>query len=78
MYRGTRLPGLQNRYLCGDFCSGAISSRKGTPAGRAADVRRERAKIPQLTHIGADANGEPVFASADGSIYRATRPARPR
>ncbi len=27
--------------------------------------------MPQLTHIGGEADGELVFASANGSIYRA-------
>jgi glucose/arabinose dehydrogenase len=74
LYRGAALPELQGRYLYGDFCSGALWSLKPTPTGRATDVRRERAMVPQLTHIGPDAEGEPVFASADGSLYRATRP----
>jgi glucose/arabinose dehydrogenase len=78
VYRGTALPALQGRYLYGDFCSGALWSLKGTPDGRATDVRRERAAVPQLTHIGANADGEPVFASAAGAIYRAVSPARRR
>jgi glucose/arabinose dehydrogenase len=73
-YQGTRLPRLRGRYLYGDFCSGVLWSLKPEPAGRAGDVRRERAAVPQLTHIGADANGEPVFASAGGAIYRALPP----
>jgi glucose/arabinose dehydrogenase len=71
VYRGTALPGLQGRYLYGDFCLGALWSLKGTPAGRATDVRREAAQVPQVTHIGPDADGEPVLAAADGAIYRA-------
>jgi glucose/arabinose dehydrogenase len=74
VYRGTALPRLQGRYLYGDFCSGALWSLRGTPKGRAADVRRERATVPQLTHIGPDAAGEPLFASAAGAIYRAVAP----
>jgi glucose/arabinose dehydrogenase len=74
VYRGTELPRLQGRYLYGDFCSGALWSLRATPEGRAKDVRRERATIPQLTHIGPDADGEPVFASAAGAIYRAVPP----
>ena len=74
VYQGTRLPRLQGRYLYGDFCSGVLWSLKGAPEGRAADVRRERAAVPQLTHIGPDAEGEPLFASASGAIYRARRP----
>jgi glucose/arabinose dehydrogenase len=71
VYQGTRLARLQGRYLYGDFCSGALWSLKGMPKGLAGDVRRERAKVPQLTHIGPDADGEPVLASAAGAIYRA-------
>ena len=76
VYQGTALPRLQGRYLYGDFCSGVLWSLKAAPKGRAADVRRERAGVPQLTHIGPDADGEPVFASASGAIYRARRPRR--
>jgi glucose/arabinose dehydrogenase len=77
VYQGTRLPRLAGRYLYGDFCSGVLWSLKGAPEGRAADVRRERAAVPQLTHIGPDSEGEPLFASAAGSIYRAVNPRRP-
>ena len=77
VYQGTELPRLAGRYLYGDFCSGVLWSLKGAPEGRAADVRRERAAVPQLTHIGPDADGEPLFASAGGSIYRAVNPKRP-
>ena len=78
LYRGTKLPRLQGRYLYGDFCSGALWSLKPTPEGRAADVRREQATVPQVSHIGPDADGEPLFASSDGSIYRAIDPAPQR
>jgi glucose/arabinose dehydrogenase len=80
VYQGTRLERLRGRYLYGDFCSGVLWSLEVAPEGRAADVRRERAAVPQLAHIGPDADGEPLFASAAGSIYRAVRvnPARPR
>jgi glucose/arabinose dehydrogenase len=78
VYQGTRLPRLAGRYLYGDFCSGVLWSLKGAPEGHAADVRRERAAVPQLTHIGPDAEGEPLFASAAGAIYRGVSPARRR
>jgi glucose/arabinose dehydrogenase len=74
VYGGTALPGLYRRYLYGDFCSGALWSLRGTPDGRATDVRRERATVPQLTSIGAGANGELLFTSAAGAIYRAVPP----
>ena len=66
VYQGAKLPRLAGRYLYGDFCSGVLWSLKGAPEGRVADVRRERAAVPQLTHIGPDAEGEPLFASAAG------------
>jgi glucose/arabinose dehydrogenase len=71
VYRGTAIAALQGRYLFGDFCAGALWSLVGTPAGGADDVRRERAQVQQLTHIGPDADGEPVFASAAGAVFRA-------
>jgi glucose/arabinose dehydrogenase len=78
VYQGTRLDKLRGRYLYGDFCSGILWSLRSAPEGRATDVRRERAAVPQLTHIGPDADGEPLFASAAGSIYKAVTPARRR
>src|SRR5215218_7050413 len=75
VYGGARLPGLIRRYLYGDFCAGTLWSLRATPKGGATDVRREQAAIPQLTHIGTDADGELVFASGGGDIYRAVAPA---
>lgn len=40
-------------------------------------MRPEVAKVPQLTHIGEGADGELVFASANGSLYRAVPAAQP-
>ena len=74
VYRGIALPELAGRYLYGDFCSGALWTLKPTADGHARDVRRERVRIPQLTHIGEDSDGRIVFASATGAIYRATAP----
>jgi glucose/arabinose dehydrogenase len=71
VYRGTAIAALQGRYLYGDFCSGALWTLHATPDGGAEDVKRERAVVQQLTHIGTDADGEPVFASGTGAIYRA-------
>jgi glucose/arabinose dehydrogenase len=72
VYRGTALPKLSGRYLYGDFCSGVLWTLKPTADGFAEDVRRERAQVPQLTHIGEDSDGRVVFASATGALYRAT------
>ncbi len=74
VYQGAALPKMSGRYVYGDFCSAVLWTLRGTPQGRAADVRRERARIPQLTHIGTDGEGELVFASAAGMLYRAVPP----
>ncbi len=71
VYGGAALPALGRRYVFGDFCSGALWTLRGTPEGGAEDVRREAATVPQLTHIGTDADGELVFASGAGDLYRA-------
>jgi glucose/arabinose dehydrogenase len=77
VYGGRALPGMLRRYVYGDYCAGALWSLRGTAGGRAADVRRERAKVPLLTHIGTDADGELVFASGAGDLYRGVPPAGP-
>ncbi|MGH9151985.1 MAG: PQQ-dependent sugar dehydrogenase [Acidimicrobiales bacterium] len=71
VYTGVALPEMARRYLFGDFCSGALWSLRPKPGRGVTDVRREAAKVPQLTHIGTDADGELVFASAAGSLFRA-------
>jgi glucose/arabinose dehydrogenase len=71
VYRGSGAPDLTGRYVYGDFCSGTLWSLQPTPDGGVRDVREEAAKVPQLTHIGSDARGELVLASAAGDIYRA-------
>jgi glucose/arabinose dehydrogenase len=74
VYGGARLPALERRYLYGDFCSGALWSLRVGAGRDVGDVRRERAMVPQLTHIGVDDRGELVFASASGALYRAAPP----
>jgi glucose/arabinose dehydrogenase len=77
VYGGSQLPDMSRRYIYGDYCSGTLWTLYGTPGGRAEDVRRERASVPQLTSIGTDADGELVFASGAGALYRAVPPAGP-
>ena len=71
VYAGTRIPALARRYVYGDFCTGELWTLKGTPDGRATDVLREQATVPALTSIGTDGEGELLFASGSGTIYRA-------
>ena len=73
VYSGTAMPRLNGRYVYGDYCSGILWTLAPAPAHRAADVRRERARVPQLSHIGTDARGELLFASGTGRLYRAVR-----
>ena len=71
VYGGARLPRLSRRFVFGDFCAGTLWSLRPAPGKGATDVRREAARVPQLTHIGTDADGELVLASAAGALYRA-------
>ena len=71
IYRGTAIPGLSERYVFGDFCTGRLWSLRPKPGGGAGGLRVERVRIPQLTHIGADAHGELVFTTGDGRVLRA-------
>jgi glucose/arabinose dehydrogenase len=75
VYGGGELQGLVRRYVYGDYCAGTLWSLRGAPGGRAEDVRRERANVPLLAHIGTDSDGELVFASGQGDVYRAVPPA---
>ena len=75
VYGGAGIPRLVRRYVYGDYCAGTLWSLRGAPGGRVEDVRRERAKVPQLTHVGTDSDGELVFASGAGDVYRAVAPA---
>jgi len=70
VYRGAAVRALSGRYVFGDFCSGALWTLRPAPEGRVTDVRRERAAVPQLTHIGTDADGELVLAAASGDVVR--------
>ena len=76
VYRGTSVPELAGRYVYGDFCTGVLWSLKPKPGRGAGDVRRERAAVPQLTHIGTDLDGELLLASANGGIARVVRARR--
>ena len=73
VYRGTRVPELAGRYVYGDFCSGVLWSLRPKPGRGARDVRRERATLAQLTHIGTDLDGELLLASAIGEVARVVR-----
>jgi glucose/arabinose dehydrogenase len=71
VYHGTALPGLDRRYVYGDYCTGKLWTLEPEPGRAVSDVLRERATVPQLSHIGTDADGELLFASGAGTLYRA-------
>ena len=73
VYSGVRLARMKGRYVYGDYCSGTLWTLAPAPGHRARDVRREAAQVPQLTHIGTDADGELLFASGTGNLYAAVR-----
>jgi glucose/arabinose dehydrogenase len=70
VYRG-RLEALRERYVYGDFCTGTIWSMRPPAKDAPPDVRRETARVPQVTSIAADGAGELVFSAASGEILRA-------
>jgi glucose/arabinose dehydrogenase len=70
VYRGRAMPSSVGRYYYGDWCSGTIWSLR-IENGAAVDVRKEPARIGQLTSFGEDAAGE-LYAVSGGSgrVYR--------
>jgi len=69
VYRGRGTPSARGRYYFGDWCSGSIWSLR-IQNGHAVDLRREVARIGQLTSFGEDVAGELYAASGGGTIYR--------
>jgi glucose/arabinose dehydrogenase len=69
VYRGRATPSAAGRYYYGDWCSGTIWSLR-MENGDAMDVRKEGARIGQLTSFGEDVAGELYAASGgSGKIY---------
>jgi glucose/arabinose dehydrogenase len=70
VYRGQREPDAVGRYFYGDWCSGTIWSLR-IEAGRAVDVRKERARIGQLSSFGEGSDGSLYAVSVgNGRLYR--------
>jgi len=66
LYRGRKVRALRNRYVFGDWCSGAIWS-----ISRKNPVRRSIGfTLPKLTTFGEDARGELYAASGTGRLIR--------
>ena len=69
--RDRSVPGLNGRYVYGDFCRGQLRSAKLSP-GSATDDKPIPgvAKIEQLSSFGEDARGRVYVTSLSGSVYR--------
>jgi hypothetical protein len=57
------------RYYFGDFCSGTVWSLR-VDGGRATGLRKESARIGELSSFGEDSRGELYAMSLNGRIYR--------
>jgi glucose/arabinose dehydrogenase len=69
VYRGRTVPAAVGRYYFGDFCSGTVWSLL-VDGGRATGLRKESARIGELSSFGEDGSGELYAASLNGRIYR--------
>jgi glucose/arabinose dehydrogenase len=69
VYRGKARPAERGRYTVGDYCSGIVWSFR-VASGKAAGVRVEPFRIPDLTSFGEDAAGELYATSLAGVVYR--------
>lgn len=69
VYRGAKVPAARGRYFFADLCTGAISSFKVGPKGRASAVTALAGKIRSISSFGEDANGELYAVSLDGFLY---------
>lgn len=74
LYRGTRVEGLQGRYVFGDYCNGSIwtLTEKGTKwdAGQLASTPGSNIAVPQLVSFGQDHDGELYVLTGDGNLSR--------
>ena len=70
VYRGRTAPAAFGRYFFGDFCSGTIWSLR-VENGRAVGLRKESARIGQLSSFGEGADGTLYAVSAgSGRLFR--------
>ena len=69
VYRGTALPGLNGKYIYGDFGSGRIWALEydGESSPINTQILQDQ---PSVASFGVDQNNEIMFSSFNGSIYR--------
>lgn len=71
VHRGRGLPRLKGRYVFADFCTGQLwtADARGAEDRAALDLRRERAKLAQVTSFAVGPRGELLASTADGRIH---------
>ncbi len=68
--RDPRLPGLDGRYVYGDFCTGELRSFPARPGRPAEDDRALGATVPNLSSFGVDHTNRVYATSLNGPVYR--------
>ena len=71
VYAGAALPQLGRRYVYGDFCSGALWTLRARPEGGATTSGASRPWSPASRTSAPPNDGELLFASGNGALYRA-------
>lgn len=66
VYRGTKIPGLEGRFVYGDFCAGWVKAAPPGGKGRGDDL----GTVEQLSSFGQDHDGELYALSLSGPVYR--------
>jgi glucose/arabinose dehydrogenase len=70
VYRGADIPEIRDDYLFSDYCTGFLSSLRGTEAS---GFTRTRWTIPSIGHVlsfGEDAAGEQYMLTETGRVYK--------
>ncbi|MFD1543745.1 PQQ-dependent sugar dehydrogenase [Nonomuraea guangzhouensis] len=66
VYRGSKIPWLQGRFLYGDFCAGWVKAAPVDELDKDAEVGR----VEQLSSFGEGLDGELYALSLEGPVYR--------
>ncbi len=66
VYRGKKIPGLEGRFVYGDFCAGWVKAAPPGGKGRGDDL----GTVEQLSSFGQDHDGELYALSLSGPVYR--------
>ena len=72
VYRGQAIPEFDGHYFYADWCGGWIRSFKlvNGEATEQTDWSEQLGNVGQVTSISPDANGELLFTTWDGGVFR--------